>query len=143
METKKTTTTTYDILNILQYLISILIMLSFIISLIPYAYKNIFVITIGLIALQLLISLARLKLINFLIETIILALSLLALIPILGYLFKFIAIPITILDISALKNTIIYKKVEIFSDNINPKKPKTKTKKFNSEEIHDAQFKEK
>jgi hypothetical protein len=129
-------------LDLFQQLIAIAILISFFIGLIPFAYKEIFYLASGLIVVQLLISLFRLKLINFILESILLILSIFSLIPLLGYIFRGLGLLISILDLSILKNTLIYKKVEVFTRDIKKKKFK-KSKKFNSENIKDAEFEEK
>jgi signal transduction histidine kinase len=82
-------------LDKLQYFITIIIIVLFFVSLIPFIYDNSFFSNISiLILLQLLISIFRARILNVVIGVIILILSFLSLIPLLGILFKIITIGI-------------------------------------------------
>jgi hypothetical protein len=104
-------------LNSIQYIISIIIALLFILGLIPYTFKELFPILISLIIIQFFISIIRLRILNIFLELILILLSIFSIIPILGYFFRILGFLTAIIEIITFKNSIYYKKIEIITIN--------------------------
>lgn len=141
----------FDFLSSIQYFISIFIAILFGFGLIPFQYNNIFEGILILIVIQIFLSLIRLRLLNVFLELILLLLAVISFVPFLGYVFRFIGMLFTILDMSTFKSAKIYKKVKIMTfDNFKSKKGfnysnknNKKSKKFDLKDIDDAEFSEK
>ena len=137
METKTKYSQEFSILDRIQYFISITIPILFCFGLIPTYYDNVFNTLIILLSVQLIISLLRFRLLNLFIELILIGLSVISLIPLLGYIFRFLGIIFAILDMSSFKSAVIYTKFENMTfktrnQNKKAKKPLKKNSKFNS-----------
>ncbi len=148
MKTKTNYKNEFSIFDRIQYFISIAIPILFFLGLIPTYYNNVFNTIIILLSIQLIISLFRFRLLNLFIELILIGLSVISLIPLLGYIFRFLGIIFAILDMASFKSTIIYTKFENMTFKTNKQKNQTKksnkTKsKFESKNIKDADFEEK
>jgi len=126
------------ILDRIQYFIGVFIGILFVLGLIPFTFDKLYVLIKGLIIIQIIISLVRLRILNVILEIFILGLAFLSLIPLLGYLFRIVGLIMSILDFSSFKNYKIFKKVEI--KKYYPNKYKNKLKSTNFKE---AEFKEK
>lgn len=153
---RQTTTYRDDVLGTVQYIIGLVIAIIFGLSLVPFSYGDMFYLVLGIIVVQMIISLIRFRILNFMLETIILIFAIIGIVPFLiGYIFRLLVIPITIIDMATFKSTTIYKKVEIITANNikrtrrtkngKPIKSKTKiTKKPRSKvKVKDAEFTEK
>ena len=130
-----------NFLNTIQYTIGLILSIGFAIGLVPFYYDNISTYIIALIIIQLLLSLVRLRFLNVFLEVVLLGLAVVSLIPLLGYLFRLIALIVSVLDSSSFKHTFIYKRMETVSNNKTfggfKKKQRTDTN------FQDADFKEK
>lgn len=135
-----------------QYFISMLISISFLLGLIPFFYDNVFRLAITLIMVQIIISLFRLRIFNILIELFLLFLSVISLVPVFGYIFRFLGFLVGILEMTSFKNYKLYKKIEVRnfypsgfnSKNNSQKDTKSELKKSkNKVKFQDAKFKEK
>ena len=124
----------------IQYFIGLFISILFLVGFIPFSFDNLFKLIIGLIIIQVIISLLRLRIFNILLELILLGLAIFSLIPVLGYFFRFLGFIVGILEMTSFKNYKLYKKVEI--TRFYPKKFKKKQIK-NKVKFKDAEFKEK
>lgn len=139
-----------NIFDTIQYLISIAISILFVIGLISTKFQEYFQITIGLIILQILLSILRIRLINIIIQLPILIFALIGYIPYLGYFFRFLGFLVSLLDMSTFKSQTINNKVNIIYTNSRAKKSrenqKSKQKLYSKNfenNVKDAQFKEK
>lgn len=137
-------------LDKLQYFLSIFIAILFGLGLVPFVYLGVFKFVMILILIQIIISAIRLRILNVIIELLLLGLGLFSLIPILGYLTRFFGILVSILEASSFKNSVIYQTIEINTINkFKSKKNKSKKdkskkeEKLNSKNIVDAEFEEK
>lgn len=147
MKTKINYSQKFDFLDKIQYFLSISIPILFTIGLIPTLFDNVFPTLVTIIIIQILISLLRFRLLNITIELILIGLSVLSLIPLLGYLFRFTGIILAILDLATFKSIVIYSKFENTAFKNTKKNPKPKKEfkksKFNNSNVKDADFKEK
>jgi predicted membrane protein len=144
-------------LNKLQYFLSLIILALLLVSLIPEFYNKISFYIITIIVIQFIISLIRYRFINSIFEFLIFFLSIIGLIPYIGWLFRLIALPIALLDLFASKDSAVFQTFEIYTKNKayekNPFKKKTKfkirdnkkskSKKKDQEKVYDAEFREK
>lgn len=133
-------------LNIVQYILAAFIGICFGIGFIPTFYGNVFPVIAVALVIQIIISIARLRFLNIILELILLGLSVISLIPILGYLFRFMGIIASIVELASFKNYQIYKHVEIITFGKNKKKENKKGVKANykrPEHYEDAKFEEK
>jgi hypothetical protein len=145
-----------NLLNSIQNILSLIIIFLILIGLIPFLYNDIYQNVILLLTIQILISLLRVRLINIFFEIIIIIFLSIAALPlfisikiiaiplaIVLYIFKIFALIIAMLDLSAQRGTYVYKNINIKKQE-NKQKPKIKkAKKYSSNNIKDAQFKEK
>lgn len=130
-----------DFLDTFQYIISIVIAVTFAAGLIPGLYGEVFIFTIAAIVIQILFSLIRLRLLNVILELFLLLFAVIGFIPVLGWIFRLVGFFGAILDMATFKSSHIYKKVQVktFKPRPSKKKPAKKTvKKFK-----EAEFKEK
>ncbi|MDA3854753.1 MAG: hypothetical protein PF569_00740 [Candidatus Woesearchaeota archaeon] len=152
---KNTNTTQTSILGTIQHILGMLIGGFLLLSLIPTVYQDIYQATIGLILIQIILSLIRLRIINLVLEIIILILALISIIPILisvkiiaiplailVYLLRIIALIIALIDSSSQNSPVVFAKMNL--NNMRQKKEKPqKSKKLKDLNIQDAEFKEK
>ncbi len=127
-------------LNNIQYFITLIISILFLVGLIPFSYGNLFNLIVGLIIAQVIISILRLRFFNVIIELLLLFLAIVSAIPVLGYLFRFFGFILGILDMILFKSLVLYQKVEIKNFYSKPFKKKQIKKRTN---FKDAEFKEK
>lgn len=130
-----------NFLNIFQYTLSVVILFLFLFGLVPFSYYLVFYFLSILIIVQLIISLLRFRLLNILIELLILGLAILSLIPLLGYGFRFLAIFFLIFEFFSFKNNSIYYQSNIRVGISN--KSKKASKKKENKNVKDASFSEK
>ena len=132
-------------LDNIQYFLALIIALLFLLGFIPLTYTGFYIIILFAIALQILLSIARLRIINVILELILLFLSVVSLIPLLGYFFRFLGIIATLLDMASFKNYRLYKTIEIktFKPGKNKPKQKKPSKIKNSSKVREAKFEEK
>ncbi|NCC70790.1 hypothetical protein EOM09_04360 [bacterium] len=122
----------------IQYVLSVFIVVAFILSLIPNFYDRIYIYLLILVLVQIILSVIRFKLLNVFFEIFLLALIIVGLIPYLGWLFRFLGVFISLIDMLLLKESKFYKMIEIRTIK-RIKKPKFN----NSSNVKDANFKEK
>ncbi|MCA9486027.1 hypothetical protein H6501_02765 [Candidatus Woesearchaeota archaeon] len=129
-------------LNILQYFIGAVILFLFLYGLIPGKYDDIFLYMLGAVTVQILLSLLRLRILNVVIELIILIFAIISGIPVLGYLFRLGGLILALLDLASFKSYVIYKtiKVRAFSS---PWGKRNSEKKKVPTAAKDAEYKEK
>ncbi|MCA9495904.1 MAG: hypothetical protein KC589_03095 [Nanoarchaeota archaeon] len=132
-----------SIFDWIQYFISGIITICFVIGLIPGYYNKIATLLIAFIVVQILISILRLRLLNMILELFILLISIISLVPFLGWFFRFLGIITGILEMASFKNYKLYKQVEIKTfKRKNPNKAPIK-KRIHDKPIKDADYKEK
>lgn len=136
------------ILDFFQYIFALIIAIGFTSGIFGF-FKEIGVIIIFIIIAQLFISLIRFKILNLLIEVVLLILAIISLVLnqltyFLAILFILIGFLASILDLSTIKYMTIYKMVETKTfDSFGNKKKVIKTKKKVNKDVKDASFKEK
>lgn len=127
----------------IQYFLSAIITISFVIGLIPTYYLQVGPIILGSLVLQLLLSIARLRLLNVILELFIIILAIISFIPILGYIFRIIGIFAGLLEMASFKHYTVYKQIEIRTFNNRSKNKKQKKIRTENKNIKEADFKEK
>lgn len=135
-----------NFLNWVQYVLGISIAVLFGLGLIPFYYDDVSKLLFGFLIVQSLLSLVRFRFANVILEFLLIVVAVFSLIPFLGYLFRFIGVLLSILDLSMFKSTVIYKRVHLFKEaslfkDMNLKKKKTDKKP--KKDFKDAEFKEK
>ena len=130
-------------LDWIQYFISGIITICFVIGLLPGYYPKVATILIAFIVVQALISILRLRLLNFILELFILLISIISLVPFLGWFFRVLGVITGILEMASYKNYKLYKQVEIKT--FRSKKPKNTPlkRKIHDKPVKDADYKEK
>lgn len=144
-----------NILNNTQYFISSIIAVSFGIGLVPTLYDNVFPIIMISLTAQLIISLGRVRLLNVFLEIFLIGAAFLSQIMLLGYIFRFVGIIFSIIEMASFKNGILYKQMEVRTFRTSNKKRrkspagaaasinKSKSNVKPKTKIKDAEFKEK
>ena len=138
-----------------QYVISIVLTICLGMSLIPGYFGKVSGVIIAGLVIQLIFSGLRIKLINVFLELIVLLLSLVGFIPYLGWIPRFFAFFISLLDMASLNNNSVSKQIEIrafrgksgegggFSWGTAKKKSVKKSKKVADEDVVDVDYEEK
>jgi hypothetical protein len=125
-------------LDFFQYFIGIFISILYGFTLIPFHSIAIAPILAIALLIQLIFSAIRLRIINVFLELILLINILLSIIPLFGYVFRFLGIVLSILDMATFKSDVYYEKIEIIYENNFSKKSKSKKNK-NSNKIIDIE----
>ena len=135
-------------LDFFQYIFALIIAIGFTAGIFGF-FKSIGLVIIYIIVAQILLSLVRLKILNMIIETILLILAIISLA--LNNITYFLALPFifigflaSILDLSTIKYVTVYKMIETRTfDSFGNKKKVIKTKKKVDKNVKEASFKEK
>lgn len=128
--------------NKVQYFIGMIIAILFALGFIPFFYLDVFPFLIVALAIQLVISILRLRIINVILICIMIVLSVASLIPIVGYLFRFLGFLTGLLDMASYKSTFVYKRIEKVRIDKGFGAEKSQRRK-EKKDYKDAQFEEK
>lgn len=154
---------TFSFSNIIQHILSIIILVFFITSLFPRTFEQYYMYLIIFTLLQILISLSRFRIFNFAIQIFLLIIAFIISIPyifeiskleflvtIILYGFKIIVIPVALLDTITYRSQMIFQNFSYYNQKQNKKQEKPKVYdvselKTNKKgfEFEDADFKEK
>lgn len=127
-----------------QYILGLIVVLCFAIGLIPFTYNQVISVAVGLLVIQIIISLVRLRLLNVLLEVILLILSIVSIVPILGYVTRILGILAGLVDMTTFKNYKMYKNIEVRTFSSGSKRSSNNKKKIRRKpEAKDAEFVEK
>ena len=136
-----------NLLSNVQYFLSSILAICFAIGIFPFLYKKVVSIVAVCLAIQVIVSVIRGRLLNVFLEIFLVGLAALSLIPILGLVASFFAMVVCILEMAAFKNGVLYQQMDMRAFN---SKNKTKTSKKKSSGIkkpepkfEDASFSEK
>ncbi len=141
MVIKKTTTykRRFSPLSLIQQILGVIIGVLFFLGLIPFAYMEVGVSLLIIITIQAIISLFRAQFGMFLFELFLLFLAIISFIPLLGYVFRFLGLLLSFLEVGLHRDSKIIKSVNVVS--YNRRKGSSKTKSHSR--VYDAQFEEK
>lgn len=136
---------TINILDLIQRSIAFVIGALFLIGLIPFYFDDVYGSLILLLAIQFVISISRLNIINIILEVILIVFAFFSLIPILGYIFRFLGFVLSLIDYGFLNSNSMVKFYKFdFRNHPGEKTPNNKVKgKKKKPEFKDAEFKEK
>lgn len=115
---------TNKLLNNVQYFLSAVIAVCFGIGLIPTLYDDVFKVVMVALSIQIVVSLLRVRLFNVLLEVFLVAFGFSSLIPVFGYVFRFLGIIFSVFEMASFKNFVLYRQMEMktFHSNAGGKK---------------------
>lgn len=137
------------IMDNVQYFISSAMGICFGIGLIPTFFDEVYRVIVVLLIVQILISIIRGRLLNIFLEIFLVGLAGLSLIPLLGYVARFLGIIFCILEMASFKNGLLYQQMDMKAFNsksgFNSKSSKGKKSGIKKPKVkfEDADFKEK
>lgn len=137
------------VMNNIQYFISSAMGICFGIGLIPTFFDDVYKVIVALLIVQIIISIIRGRLLNIFLEIFLVGLAGLSLIPLLGYVARFLGIIFCILEMASFKNGFLYQQMDMRTFNsksgFKSKKPKSKKPQVKKPKVkfEDANFKEK
>lgn len=141
MTLRKTTTykRKFSFLSLIQQIFGVIIGALFFLGLIPFAYLEIGIVLLVIIAVQAIISLFRGLFGMFLFELFLLFLAVLSFIPVLGFIFRLLGFLLSFLEVGLHRDSKMVKYVNIVSYNA---RKKSSSKNQNSK-VYEAQYEEK
>jgi hypothetical protein len=101
-----------EYLNNLQYFLSSVMAFSFGIGLFPFMYKKVLPVIAVCLAIQVIVSVFRGRLLNVFLEIFLVGLAAISIIPVLGIITRFIGILFCILEMAAFKNGALYAQMD-------------------------------
>ena len=101
--------------GILQHLVAIVLVVLLLLSLIPGYYSLFNFYFVILIVFQMVLSLLNMRFVNLFLETVFLVLAILGFIPYLGWLFRFVALPVSLIDMVSFREGVVFRRVEVFT----------------------------